>query len=495
MKDLLGCEILVLEKVGKTPALRQKRSEWGTRGRLTPRNDASGSLRRPTLRSGACSIQRRLPGIVESAGIVFAALFALLFCGVVGAATARGTVYNRTTGRPAAGVELALLDMMAGASQVAATKSDEQGQFTFDNDGIGRGPMLIRASFAGVTFNTALPPGRPSVDVDVFEVSKDPKMITVVSHIVVFQPRGDTLLVGEEYVVQNSSQPARAYFRGEGDFDFGIPENAKLQNVSTTSSTGMPVQQAAIDKAKGRNAIAYTFRPGETSIRLSYEVPYAGNAAALKLPSTYADMKMLVVAPPGVTIAGEGLSAAGQEQGMMVYTHAPLAAEGTLALNVSGVGAPGSPQDGQPAGDAGGAAEQSAPAGQGGMPQQGNSRLGGEEIQAVPGRLDVLKWPILVGFAALFALGAVVLTRKQVVVSVPVGAKRAEAHGGSVSVKSPVLSAAQADVQAQVNLSLDALKDALFRLELRRQAGTISEEEYAAEREGMEKRLRDLVRG
>jgi hypothetical protein len=422
--------------------------------------------------------------------LICSVVLGFLVGGKVEAATARGTVFNRTTGNPVAGVELSLLDMMAGASQVAATKSDAQGQFTFENDGIGRGPMLIRASFAGVTFNTALPPGRPSVDVDVFEVSKDPKMITAVSHIVVFQPRGETLLVGEEYVVQNNSQPARAYFRGEGDFDFAIPEDAKLQNISTTSSTGMPVAQAGIEKGKGRNAIAYTFRPGETSIRLSYEVPYTGNAAALKLAASYAGAKMLVVAPPGITLAAEGLTASGEEQGMMVYSHAPLAANGVFAVKISGIAAAGSQQ----AGDTGGG-EQAAPAGQGGMPQQGNSRLGSEDIQAVPGRLDVLKWPILVGFAVLFALGAVVLTRKQVVV-----ATVAAPTAPQVAVKNatPAVAAAatvQADVNAQVTSSLDALKDALFRLELRRQAGTISEEEYAQERVRMEKTLRDLVRG
>ncbi len=67
------------------------------------------------------------------------------------------------------------------------------------------------------------------MDVDVYEVSKDPKSITVTSHIVIFQPRGDNLLVGEEYTAQNNSQPAQAYFRSEGNFDFAIPEDAKLE--------------------------------------------------------------------------------------------------------------------------------------------------------------------------------------------------------------------------------------------------------------------------
>jgi hypothetical protein len=431
--------------------------------------------------------------------VLCATVGAFLLGGNTWAGTTNGTVFNRTTGKPAAGVELALLNMLAGASQVASTKSDAQGQFTFDNAGIGLGPMLIRASFQGVTFNTALPPGRPNADVDVYEVSKDPTIIAVLSHIIIFQPRGETLLVGEEYVVRNNSQPARAYFRGEGNFDFAIPANAQLKNVSTTSSTGMAVTQAPIDKGNGRNAIAYTFRPGETNIRLSYDLPYAGSAA-VKLPAIYPVMKMLVVAPPGITVTADGLNSAGQEQGMMVYTHAPLPAKGILAVNISGVAAA------QPAGeqsaDAGGA-DQSAPAAQSGMPQQGNSRSAGPDIQAVPGRLDALKWPLLIGFAALFALGAVVLTRKQVVlapaanvlVEDPRDGVSAPSRSSAVPKGAPVVAGSAAEVSAQVNSSLEALKDSLFRLELRRQAGTISEGEYARERAVMEKTLRDLVGG
>ena len=62
----------------------------------------------------------------------------------------------------------------------------------------------------------------------------------------------------------------------------------------------------------------------------------------------------------------------------------------------------------------------------------------------------------------------------------------------------PVVPAAAktlASVDAEVGNSLDGLKDRLFRLELRHQAGTISEEEYASERGRAERILRDLVRG
>ena len=56
-------------------------------------------------------------------------------------------------------------------------------------------------------------------------------------------------------------------------------------------------------------------------------------------------------------------------------------------------------------------------------------------------------------------------------------------------------SPAMAQVDAAVGTSLDALKDQLFRLELRRQAGTISEQEYTQERAKAEQVLRELVRG
>jgi hypothetical protein len=52
-----------------------------------------------------------------------------------------------------------------------------------------------------------------------------------------------------------------------------------------------------------------------------------------------------------------------------------------------------------------------------------------------------------------------------------------------------------AALDQQAAMSLDGLKDLIFRLELRRQAGTISEADYAAERARAEQILRDLVRG
>jgi hypothetical protein len=75
-------------------------------------------------------------------------------------------------------------------------------------------------------------------------------------------------------------------------------------------------------------------------------------------------------------------------------------------------------------------------------------------------------------------------------------AAQASAESRKPAVESGAASTATtAPIAAEVERSLDSLKDKLFRLELRHQAGTISEEEYARERGRTEEILRELLRG
>jgi hypothetical protein len=379
-----------------------------------------------------------------------------------------GTVKNGTTGKAAAGVEVILIQLQGGMQPVANSKTDAQGEFSFDNPSLGAQPMLVRAVYKGINFHQPVPPGRSEVEVNIFEPSKDPKTISVASRIVFFQPNGANLVVAEEYSIQNTSQPPQAYFRADGNFEFVIPENAKLQQIAASGPTGMPVVQAPIDKTKGKYAIAYALRPGQNTVRYSYEVPYPGDATTVKVATIYPSGRLLVVASPAMQINGEGLQSGGQEQGMSVYGRENVPANNVMAVNVSGTAPPL-----QSTGSEGaqGTLEQSAPP--------------TASVQSIPGRLDVLKWPLIAGFVGIFALGAMLLARKPVA-----------AVAGGVPVASRVPpSAALSQVDAAVGTSLDALKDQMFRLELRRQAGTISEEEYARERARAEKVLRDLVRG
>jgi hypothetical protein len=439
----------------------------------------------------------------SSARFVFVAVLALAsWATVAEAGTVRGTVVNGTTGKPATGIELVLIQLQGGMQEVAHSKSGAQGEFTFDHPGLGAQPMLVRAVYHGVNFNRALPPGSTTAQVDIYELSKDAKTISVPSHVVIFKPNGATMIVGEEYQIENKSQPPVAFYKTDGSFDFALPEKGQLQRVDAAGPSGMPVTQLPIDKKKNRYSIAFAFRPGDSSVRYSYELPYAGNVATVKIPTIYPGGQLLVVAPPSVQISGEGLAPAGQEQNMNLYARQDVPAGTLVAVSVSGTAPPQDANAGADQGQQGGQ--------QGRDAQQGGAEsAAGVSIQAVPGRLDGLKWYLIAGFAVLFAMGAILLGRKPVVavaggalVEAEVASPRQKKSIAAPAALAPAVTVAPtngaaslAAVDAAIGTSLDALKERLFRLELRHQAGTISEAEYAQERARAEKVLRDLVRG
>ena len=424
---------------------------------------------------------------------ILMAAFTIVFCAELAAgATVHGTVNNGTTGKPAASVEVILIQLQGAMQPVANTKTDASGQFAFDNANIGAQPMLIRAVYKGVNFHQPLPPGKDNLNVDVFEPTTDVKTISVPSHVIIFQPNGATLIVGEEYGVKNDSKPPQAFFRADGNFDAVLPEKANLKQIAASGPSGMPVVQAPIDKGKNKYAIAFAFRPGESEVRLSYEVPYANNTATVKLPTSYGGGRLLVVAPPTVQLSGDGLQMAGQEQGMNIYERSGVATGTFVKITLSGTAPSPSAANAGGAGGAPGRAENV---------QDGNAPAA---IQSIPGRLDSLKWPLIGGFCILFILAAILIARKPVAIPV------ARAENATAAVKLELATpraATQTNLTSGSNglgmaaldrdtaINLDALKDQLFRLELRRQAGTIAEEEYARERAKAEQVLRDLVRG
>lgn len=410
---------------------------------------------------------------------------------IAGAGTIHGRVMNGTTGKAAAGIELVLIQPQGGMQEVAHSKSGTHGEFTFDHPGLGVQPMLVRAMYHGVNFNHELPAGTSTARVDIYEPSKDPKTINVPTHAVLLEPNGANLFVGEEYQIENKSQPPLVYFRSEGNFDFALPEGGQLQQVVATGPAGMPVVQVPIDKKNNRYSVAFAFRPGGNSVRYSYKLPYAGNTATVKISTIYPGRRLLVVAPPSLQISGDGLAPAGQEQNLNVYlySHEDVPAGTLVAVSVSGR-APLPRRNPE--------AEQ----GHQGRDTRQGSEMARVRILEGPGQLDVLKWPFVVGFICVFALGAFLLARKPVVVvarPTPVGQPKESKPAASISPGAPAAptsgTSSLAQVDAGSGTSLDALKERLFRLELRHQAGTISDEEYTQERARAEGGLRDLVRG
>jgi hypothetical protein len=445
----------------------------------------------------------RLRGECKAAGLLVGLLcMSPALAPPASAGTVSGTVTNGTTGKPAAGAEVILIQLQGGMQPVANTKTDSSGHYSFENPGLGAGaPMLIRVVYRGVNYHEPVPPGKTTADVQVFEPTDRSTAFTVTNHAVIVQPNGADLVVGEEYAIENKTQPPVAFYRADGSFNFSVPDGADFNQASAWGSAGMPVVQGTIDKGKNKMAIAFPFRPGDSGVRISYKMPYPGNQITLKNISPYATDRLIIAAPPTVEISGDGITPAGQDQGFSVYTRTAVAANTPIAIRVSGTAPLPTPTAGGGGGGAPGAPDGSTNA-------SVNSRLeasGAEATTAatttVPARLDSLKWILVGGFASIFALGFVYLWRRPQVMTPTngdisaAGVTSARIASPKISAPRPVVAETVAEVNREVRGSLDELKDSLFRLELRRQAGTITEADYERERQQMEKVLRDLVRG
>jgi hypothetical protein len=469
--------------------------------------------------AGPVEARHAVPAVLRATMLFLCAFALALTAHTALAGTLDGTVKNGTNGKLTVGTDVILIQLQGGMQPVANTKTDANGHYHFDNPQLGSGPMLVRVVYKGVNYHEPITPGKTTADVEVFEPTDKADAFSVANHAIILQPNGSDLMVGEEYMIANKTQPPVAFYRQDGSFDFTLPDGADFNQASAWGSSGMPVVQGTIDKGKNKMAIAFPFRPGESGVRLSYKMPYAGNHLMLRNVSPYSTERLIIAAPPTVQVSGSGISPAGQDQGFNVYMRDNVAANSPIDVSVSGTAPPpGNAQGGGAAGAGAGGDNSQNPS----VNSRAGDGSGGDapsvSATTIPARLDSLKWILTGGFASIFVLGFAYLWLRprtvvasngvaggtEVQIPKPRDAKKAAARPGSsadtVGASAAPSAASRpaetlASVEHEVRGSLDELKDSIFRLELRRQAGTISEEDYARERARVEKTLRGYVRG
>lgn len=445
-------------------------------------------------------------------------LAGLLLCVLSSAAfggTVSGTVTNGTTGKLASGVQVILIQLMGAMKPVATTNTDAQGHYSFDNPLLGQGPMLLRAIYRGVMYHEPVTPGTSTVNISVFEPTNKLSAIDVTAHAIIVQPNGTSLTVDEEYNIDNNTKPPLAFYRPGGTFKFFLPDGAQLQQVQAGIASGLPVIQSTTDAGKNEKAIDYAFRPGSSRVGITYTIPYPSNQAQLRFSSPYKVARLAVFAPPTVQISGGDFTPAGSEQGFSAYLRQTVAANTPVTVAISGTAPPPSPDNA--------AADNSQNPSVNSHVDDGAQGSPVANVTTLPARLDSLKWIVVGGFAALFVLGLIFVLRQPPVAPaaptddavppslIPAPAKygktpktrpSAAATTAPPSASPPISAAAPAsgaesetELIQEVRGSLDELKDSLFRLELRREAGTISEEEYIRRRDRIQKTLREFVKG
>ena len=246
-------------------------------------------------------------------GEVMKKIGVILLTAMPALAAVTGTVINRTTGQPQAGITVSLLRMgAAGPEPAGDVKADAQGKFSIDQP--VQGPTLLRATIDGVTYNKVLAPGQPSegVTLDIYNASKLPGNAKVSKHMLLFQPQGQEMVVNEAYIITNDGTTSWND-SADGTIHFYLPDKASKVEVNATPPAGMPLK-APPQKTKQADIykLDFAIRPGETRVDMSYSVPYTeGILYTGKIAS--GDENTYLIVPNGVTMKGDHLSDLGAE--------------------------------------------------------------------------------------------------------------------------------------------------------------------------------------
>src|SRR5579885_2018577 len=187
----------------------------------------------------------------------------------------QGRVVNGTTGKPVAKAQVNYVLMAQGMKPAASQVTDNDGRFRIDNPpSSGGGPALLRVEYEGATYSHPVLPGQSAGDVEiqVFDASKQPGIVSVKEHAIFVHPSGNTLLVLEQVILGNESSPPKTYVNEKGTYPFTLLAKA-LEGVQVTveGPGGMPISQPAEPRDSANSyEINYAIRPGETQVRLEY---------------------------------------------------------------------------------------------------------------------------------------------------------------------------------------------------------------------------------
>jgi hypothetical protein len=390
--------------------------------------------------------------------------------------TLQGTVTNGTNGSSAAGVEVTLLSLAQGMTEVAHGKSDAAGHFTLNYSDSGGMPHLVQVTHQGVNYFTMAPPGSNSVQMQVFDSAKKLEGIATTVEIMRLQSDGNSLQVLHIYAVRNASQPARTLVGDQG-YEVAMPHGAILDEAAARAPGGEPIN-ATPEPVKGaadRYAFDFPLRPGETQFQIAYHLPYPGGQATVNATLLHDVQHFVAVLPPAMHFSATGavFSPMPQEKDANVQVATNARAGDRIVMTVSGTGELADENNQGPQ-EAGGAAPRASGPG-GGL---------GNPIGS-PDPLSRYRWPLLGALAAIMAAGGFYVVSHRPVAAV------ISAPGAIVNaVPEPAARPQPAQTPKSSVVLLEAIKEELFQLEIDHQQGRIGEEEYRQAKTALDTALR-----
>ena len=289
-----------------------------------------------SLRSRLCAARGSVLGVALA---LLASLPAL--------AAVDGTVVNKTTGKPAAGVTVRLTSLQQGVMKpLGRTETAADGSFKFDVP--AEGMFLVQANWQGVQYSQNLPPMAPKngVEVSVWDVKPKLDAAKPSQHIVFLESDGQNLIATEMIIYVNDSQ-LTWYDPKRGTARFFLPGGIKPDAVKTnvTAPGGLPLERELTASGEaGVYSVDYPVKPGETRFEVSYIAPKPAEFAG-RIMETGAAARLVV--PSGMEASGDDLKSLGKEpqSGALIYelTKAAfhVAVTGTGSLRAQQNAAPG----------------------------------------------------------------------------------------------------------------------------------------------------------
>jgi len=411
--------------------------------------------------------------------LLLAGFFFLLTGALAQAATVTGTVTDKTTGKPAAGDAVVLVEPMSGMSEVGHTTTDATGHYALNLP--GSSPYLIRVTHQGADYFAAAPEGGGSADIAVYDVAAKVDGVTISEHVTGVESDNGQLRVVERYDLHNESTPPRTQWSNRS-FEVILPEDAVLGDVSAqrpgTSSLPTSVKLDP-EGPKGHFAFNFPIQPDEggkgTLFQIQYNLPYTSGKYTYHSQITLPADTVWIVLPKSMTFSGTGFESSPQDPSVQTFMARNVTPGKEITFSISGTGAfPREDQGTQ--GDNG----------QGGAAQSGPGGGIGEPINT-PDPLSKYKWWILGGLALLLAAVAAFLLRRPVTPGVA-------APAGAAATGTQAANAAPASPGAKNSALLNALKEELFALESERIAGTLPANEYAEQKAALETVLKRALK-
>ncbi len=410
--------------------------------------------------------------------------WSFLFAGALAqAATVTGTVTDKTTGKPASGDPVVLVEPMSGMSEVGHATTDASGHYSLNLP--GSVPYLVRVTHQGADYFIPAPQGGGTGDISVYDVAPKVDGVSIAEHVTGIESDNGQLRVVERYDLHNLSNPPRAQWSTHS-FEVILPNDAILGDVSAQRpGTGSLPTTVKLDPAGARGHYSFNFpiQPDEngkgTLFQIQYNLPYASGSCTFHSLVTLPADTVWVVLPKSMTFSGSGFQSSPQDPTVQTFMMRNVTPGKPIAFTVSGTGAfPREDQNAQ--GDNG----QGGPE-QGGSAQSGPGGGIGEPINT-PDPLSKYKWWILSGLGLLLATVAAFLLRR------PVPAVPGAPAGAGAAI--PQFYAAPATPGTKNSALLNALKDELFSLESDKIAGTLSPAEYAEQKAALETVLKRALK-